>query len=97
VLACLLGSTGAINQGEYDCEEAHAHLTKCCPGFHTSSQYCGNGDACSGVAIDSKQSECVLGMTCDDLVKKGVCDRAMRAQPSDWSTVETTDGGTVCP
>jgi hypothetical protein len=77
-LTALTGSFG-IDQVEFSCEEAAAHLQECCPAFDPHSLYCHSG-GCGTPTIDltQSQSDCILGATCDDLRTSGTCDAPTR-------------------
>lgn len=81
------------------CEEAFAHLKECCPNFTaTALGYChADSPGCDGVdsypALGVNDSNCIRGMTCDELVSKGICARAASAQVQP----NQVDDAGVCP
>jgi hypothetical protein len=82
-LACVaLASLAAfgVDKEELDCEQAVAHLVKCCPDFDARSIVCERSGGCGGgaasrVDLDLLRSECILGASCDDLVASGACEQ----------------------
>jgi hypothetical protein len=76
MLAC-----GGIREDEFDCEDAAAHLTLCCPDFMASGISCqyvapvGCNDA-SYPQLDVGTSKCILGTSCDSLRANGTCAAA---------------------
>ncbi len=94
----LLRCGSGIRQDELDCEEAVARLTTCCPGFAATTwcKYevwtsCDTNEVVQRThpAITEDESRCIRDMSCSDLKKKGVCDRARDAKP----IVERYDDG----
>jgi hypothetical protein len=87
------------------CEEAVARLVKCCPGFkgevvlcnyyYHFSGGCGSSETnLTEPALDKGESRCVISTTCEDMVSKGICDRAQDATTYTQHIV-TGDGGSV--
>ena len=85
-----------------ECEDALARLEKCCPSFDATVVRCqfdySKNTGCGSTSIDSVQpafnkdeSQCIRETSCDDLVKKGVCDRAQDARTYEQHST-TTDG-----
>ncbi len=77
------------------CEEAVAHLVKCCAGFVAEELACKHSvttkepscDATGGYstdkedpALDLAESRCVLATDCDSLARQGICGRAQAAR-----------------
>lgn len=89
---------GDMRQDEFLCEEAHAHLTECCPGFHTESNVCEQADGCGGdgsyPALTPTESNCVREKSCAELVAQGICSRAASMQAR-YTTTGASAG--VCP
>jgi len=78
VIAVVVLSSGEINRDEYLCEEAHAKLKQCCgAAFATETSFCTLG-ACSSPSLGASTSECILGLTCEEIVKNEICRRVMR-------------------
>jgi hypothetical protein len=85
-----------------ECEDAIARLLTCCPSFdptpvecqfhykrHTG---CGTTDVDSvKPALTSDESACIRGLSCVELVDKGVCDRAQQARTYEEHSVTDTD------
>jgi hypothetical protein len=100
-LVAVLHCTGGFREDEVECEQAAAHLAKCCPGFDAAQLSCAYSNDC-GVhypALTVEDSKCIQSTPCDRLVATGVCPRAQRAQPFDFedaggSPPESTG---VCP
>ncbi|MGC4122974.1 MAG: hypothetical protein QM765_52075 [Myxococcales bacterium] len=90
-LTALLSLTCGIREDELRCEEAVAHLSRCCPGFVPSQIDCYYATGCGTVypALDIEESRCVSAMSCEAIVAAGVCSRAQTARPD--------DGRRVCP
>jgi hypothetical protein len=97
VALLVLATTGGISEQTYDCEEAHAHLKSCCPGFHTDVDYCDSGCGSSPqLAVD--QAKCILATSCADLQSKGICTRAAALHQTDPSADEdAAPKPAVCP
>jgi hypothetical protein len=68
----------SLHEDEFLCEEAHARLVECCPGFRTDSEYCASDSGCSDVvpALSSDESRCIKDSSCDRLRNEGICARA---------------------
>jgi hypothetical protein len=77
-IVALSGAFG-IDQEEFGCEQAAAHLADCCPGFDAHSLYCYKG-GCGSRSVDlaQDQSDCIIGATCDQLQSSGACKAPMR-------------------
>lgn len=77
-----LATCGAgLRKDEFLCEEAHAKLKECCPGFATTDlDYCtyeaGCGDPGKSPALTESESQCVRASTCERLKLDGICDKA---------------------
>jgi hypothetical protein len=90
------------------CEEAVAHLEKCCPNFDTTRVACtfyysydeGCGTSTTrrtDPAFDKEESRCIRNTTCDALVAQGVCERARdggAARSSITTTSSSSSGST---
>lgn len=75
---------GAVRQDEFLCEEAHARLVECCPGFHTEPGYCTYSDGCGDTtypALTSDESECVRRASCEALRSGGLCTKLAERKP----------------
>jgi hypothetical protein len=76
--ACFLG--GSIERDEFLCEEAHARLLECCPGFtRKESTWCKHEygcDSASDPALSESESTCIRESSCNALVANHVCERA---------------------
>jgi hypothetical protein len=73
VMAC-----GDIRQDEFLCENAVAHLQRCCPDFTSSSIDCTYAPGCTSTVypeLDATQSDCIMSESCGALLASGVCDR----------------------
>ena len=85
-----LGACGS-DELELKCENAVAHIARCCPGFDPGQISCidyhpGPGcfnSPCNGgdrnPDITAAQSQCLIGRGCDDLRAHGACDSFARA------------------
>ncbi|HXK18280.1 MAG TPA: hypothetical protein VNG33_10785 [Polyangiaceae bacterium] len=68
-----------IRRDEIECEEAVAHLAKCCPGFQPERYGCdyedpvGCGDVTEPHFNVSKSRE-IRGMSCAEVLTTGLCD-----------------------
>lgn len=69
-------STGGfeIEEAEYKCESAVAHLDECCDDFVPSNYACYQ-DGCRDVDADIPipQADCIRKKSCDDLKTEGFC------------------------
>lgn len=69
-------STGGfeIEEAEYKCESAVAHLADCCPGFEPSNYAC-YADGCSDVEADIAvaDADCLRKKSCKELEDGGFC------------------------
>jgi len=80
--ACAMATCGAetkIRSDEFLCEEAHARLVECCPGFRTESSWCSYETGCGATqytALDEAESNCIRKSSCTDLNAHDVCRRA---------------------
>ena len=85
-----------------ECEDALARLEKCCPSFDATVVRCqydyAKNTGCGSTSVDSvkpafttDESHCIRQMSCDDLVKKGVCGRAQDARTYEQHST-TSDG-----
>ncbi len=84
-----------VRRDELQCENAVAQLESCCPAFHPDSSYCEYFEGC-GVTqptISEDDAECIVGMTCGEIVAAGICERAANALPR----TDTSGGTDVCP
>jgi hypothetical protein len=73
-LSTLTGAFG-IEKEEFECEQAVAHLADCCPDFDARGYICSNGcNYPSGPDIHTDAAECIVGASCDELVKSGACE-----------------------
>lgn len=105
----------------FACEGAVAHLVDCCPRFDAKQVACTfdyeyTAGACDSPdtaswqypAISEAQSACILGTSCEQLRRSGVCERAQQLDPPRGSSsIPTgnkggyyssgTEAGTVCP
>ena len=84
-----------VRRDELMCENAVARLDRCCSGFHTDSSYCTYSDGC-GVTyptITEADSDCIVGLSCEQIVAAGVCERAANALPP----TSSSPGTDVCP
>jgi hypothetical protein len=64
------------------CEEAAARLSQCCPGFSPNQLRCEMPTfpvGCAEVDVQTDESRCIMGRTCEDLRGDGTCDRAIAA------------------
>lgn len=91
-------SCTGFREDEIDCEQAVVHLTDCCPGFVASKincEYDEHRDCSDSLvstqypALDTDESDCLRGKTCEELVADGLCDLAQTVDPA----VVAVDGG----
>ena len=87
LLAC------GVQEDEFECENAVAHLAGCCPNFVTTSIDCSTGDSCNGPALTLDQSQCILGASCATIQSLGLCDRASSAASGIPICPESPDAG----
>jgi len=100
LLACTYGDGTTVDDQQLredvvTCEEAVAHLEKCCPGFVAEELACKHSvttkepscDATGGYskdkedpALDLAESHCILATDCDSLARQGICGRAQAAR-----------------
>ena len=103
LLACLIALgpalCGDLRADEFLCEEAHAHLKECCPGFTTVATFCDYVDGCDDgstyPALTPDESNCIRAASCDTLVANGICARVAALHQRD-SEGAGSDAG-VCP
>jgi hypothetical protein len=92
-----LVADGGLREDEIDCEEAVAYLQQCCPGFaRTETLQCVYGDSCGVIepALSIDQSQCILGLSCPQIVANGICDRAAHlSSPSSAPPIDFGTGG----
>lgn len=84
-LAVIAPAVGS-DAGEFECEEAVAHITDCCPGFEPRSVQCdytfGCGDSEPGTPeITNPESNCILGLSCDQIRSKNICNTILKGGP----------------
>lgn len=91
--ASLLGplTCSGIHDVELRCEEAVAHLARCCPGFQPEVIRCEIPASCGGSSgarpqLTLEQSACLLDLSCADLGtpregKESICARASQPTP----------------
>lgn len=72
-----------LRRDELHCENAVAHLQRCCPGFQPGDVYCVYAESCSVVypSISEGDASCIVDSSCTTLVENGACARAMEAEP----------------
>jgi hypothetical protein len=105
LMGAFLAMTGAIREDELKCEQAVARLVECCPGFVASNLECVYGSGCIATqypAISMSESDCIVDLSCDELVDAKVCERAMNAEPAIVNDPESgipnqSRGPEVCP
>lgn len=76
-------TVGAIRRDEFLCEEAHAKLVECCPGFSTDGSYCSYSEGCGNTsypALSPEESNCIRTASCEKLRDTGICARAAAAK-----------------
>jgi hypothetical protein len=66
---------GAIDEREFACEEAYAHLEDCCPNKPTF--HCGN--TCEEIDLQLAAADCLRRTSCDELRDSGACDAPTEA------------------
>lgn len=67
---------GDMRRDEFLCEEAHAHLADCCPGFKTGPGVCEHVDGCDysdDPDLTPAQSDCLRAKSCEELRDQGIC------------------------
>jgi hypothetical protein len=71
--------SSGITQGEFECEQAAAHLRTCCPDFPVRDINCNYLDGCGGPGedplFDVPTSQCLQQTRCEDLQASGTCER----------------------
>ena len=60
---------GAIDEREFACEEAFAHLEECCPNKPTF--HCGT--TCESVDLQLSAADCLRKTNCEELRDSGAC------------------------
>lgn len=79
-LMALVTCGSGLRADEFLCEEAFAHLRTCCPSFAvTSSNYCTYSVGCGETqypALTAADSNCIIRMSCTDIVANDVCNAA---------------------
>lgn len=92
---------GGLREDEVKCEEAVARLQTCCPGFEEIATIrCEYSTICGTTlpALYVPESECILAMECEDIVKSGICERTAHLQsPGTDSEGNSTSHEEVCP
>ena len=69
-LAVLLG--GSDFEVELKCEEAVKHLADCCVGLRPGTFNCQRDCSVPRFTVDG--AECLLSLSCEQLVARGLCD-----------------------
>lgn len=75
--ALLPAVAGGFDMQQIKCEEAVAHLDKCCPGFMPSAYNCDDFGGCGApldIDISQSQSECIRNLSCDEIRADGWCE-----------------------
>ena len=75
VPTCASGQT----RDEFLCEEAHARLVTCCPGFAVPSGWCTYTEGCGTEtfpALSERDSIAIRGASCARLREEGTCVNA---------------------
>jgi hypothetical protein len=90
-LACTNGEDDEQFREEvFVCEEAVARLESCCPGFDARSVPCvfyrstgcsGNQSIVRDPALDTRQADCILDSSCDQIRAADMCRRAAGLSP----------------
>ncbi len=72
-----------MRRDELFCENAVAHLERCCTGFHPDEAYCTYTEGCGAAypTITEDDSKCLVRMGCGEIVAAGICERAIDAVP----------------
>jgi hypothetical protein len=101
MLLLCVPATQCLRNDEVDCEEAVEHMVNCCPGFPATALNCDFYEGCGTRGfpdLTPSESACIIGSTCSDLSRNGICDR-VRHRSSDAGNPETPSGlgGVVCP
>lgn len=82
-------STGSfeIQESEYKCESALAHMADCCPGFEPSNYACYQ-EGCGDVVPDLQiaDSDCIRSKSCHELKEEGFCDVPRLGSPPSNNT-----------
>lgn len=95
--ALLVAAVGlrCVRRDELQCENAVAQLERCCGGFHPDASYCTYSEGCGTVypVITEDDSQCIVGMSCGEIVAAGICERAATAVPP----TSATPGTDLCP
>jgi hypothetical protein len=96
-LMTIAGFAG-LREDELECEEAVAHLQKCCPDFHVPPDYCQykSGPACGETtlpALSIRDSHCVQDKDCQGLADAYLCQEAAGREPVVLNSIDgvTTD------
>jgi hypothetical protein len=87
--------TGAIQEDQFLCEEAAAHLQECCPHL-TIPSVCGDG--CSDITLPIAQSKCILDTDCEQIVSSKMCERIQGLQADAGAVADAgAESIEVCP
>ncbi len=94
-----------LRADEFVCEEAHARLVECCPGFSVDGAYCTYDDGCGEGTryprLSEPESQCIRTASCATLRERGICARAAAApavaEPNAGSSGGTPPSGMVRP
>lgn len=84
-----------VRRDELHCENAVAQLESCCPEFRPDAGYCEYAEGCGVVypTISEGDAECIVGLTCGEIVAGGICERAQTAVPR----TDSQPGTDLCP
>lgn len=67
---------GGFNRGEVECEEAVAHISRCCPQLAAPAYSCDHYTGCGATQLPEIQgadSICVRSLSCEEIIEDGWC------------------------
>ncbi|MBI4699570.1 MAG: hypothetical protein HY744_00140 [Deltaproteobacteria bacterium] len=101
VVLATAGGSG-LREDELECEQAAAHLLRCCPTLHPGALACQYETGC-GPTVETTfsvpESQCIQSLSCEQIDERRLCERVADLDPP---VVHFDDGGTesryeVCP
>lgn len=95
----LVTGAGGLREDELACEEAAAHLQKCCPKFRPQSISCQYDTGCGSTeypSLSTDDSKCIQHKDCATLQAEGLCESAQNVDPIITGEDAGAQHGRVC-